>query len=229
MTLLPNEPRLCQPEQQRRLTARYLRHVTPALEHLLTQLRAQLDPALASAQPLKHGKAYPLGQCLEISLAVQQAIQRLDPRTLDRRAAEAYTALASFLHHGGVIRQVWGDLRGQYFQNAFLIGTLYVDVANDSVDRHKPPVEILPLADSGLIPIADYAHFSRIARAYWQAELYPNHLLPTLAPYFPLISLTAGGTPRLQAGNDYMLALTQRQAFAPSAAILRQGLLMADS
>ena len=42
-------------------------------------------------------------------------------------------ALRAFLRAGGTLRRVWGDLRGQFFQNAFQLGTLYLDVANDSV------------------------------------------------------------------------------------------------
>ncbi|MEL7969110.1 hypothetical protein AAG587_22330 [Vreelandella neptunia] len=68
--------------------------------------------------------------------------------------------MTQFFRQGGLVRQVWGDLRGEYFQNALLVGGLYVDVANDIVDPRKPPGEILPFAEARLAPISDFHHFS---------------------------------------------------------------------
>lgn len=226
--LLPNEPAVLQPEQQAQLTQKLLVPVQTGLEALLLSVRQQLDPALRQCQPLKQGKPYPLGQCLEISQAVGQRLQQLKPTDLPPDQQQAYRALIHFTQQGGGIRQVWGVLRNTYFQNAFLFGSLYVDVANDTVDASKPPVEILPFTDSGLEAVRDYQHFAEIAQSYWQAEIYPNHLFPELAPYFPLISLVAGEAPRLQVGNDYMLALTCRDRFQSAAHVLQQGWIPAE-
>ncbi len=226
--LLPNEPRLLESGTQQQLTEHHLLPVLPAIGTLLRQIRSRLNPALSRAQPIKHGKPYPLGQCLEISLAVQRELQRLLAGQQGECLGSALASLVAFMGQGGEMRQVWGDLRGLYFQNAFLIGSLYVDVANDTVDPDKPPVEILPLEESGLVPVKDYSHFTRIARSYWQAEIYPNHLFPTLAPCFPLISLMPGSHPRLQVGNDYMIGLTIRDRFEPSMVALQQGRVPPD-
>lgn len=59
-----------------------------------------------------------------------------------------------------------------------------------------------------------------MAARYWQARVYPNHLLPELAPYFPLVSVTAGGFVQLQSACNYMIALTEKGEFQPSAAVL---------
>ncbi len=220
--LLPNEPRIPDEQREQALTVRFLSPALAELESLFLALRGELDPALRQARPVKQGKPFPLGQCLEISQAVQRQLQQLDPATLDGDAAQGYRALAAFMQHGGSVRQVWGDLRGEYFQNAFLVGTLYVDVANDTVDPAKPSVEVLPFAASRLVPVADYRHFARVAARYWQARVYPNHLLPELAPFFPLITVTAAGFVQLQAASNYMIALTLAGAFRPAETVLAE-------
>ena len=223
MILLPNEPRLPENSPQHRLTERHLQPSIEDIAALMRALRAHLDPMLARSQPTKHGKPYPKGQCLEITRAVQQALPQLDRSPLTGAAARAWAALTRFRRDGGEIRQVWGVLREQYFQNALLVGSLYVDVANDTVDTAKPPVEILPLAEARLVPVRDYAHFAHIAATYWEARVYPNHILPALAAWFPLVAVTPGGSPRLQVGNDYMLALNGRSRFQAARQALQQG------
>ncbi len=218
--LLPNEPRVVDEEAEQALTERFLSPALTALEALFRLVRAQVDPGLRQAGQRKNGKAYPLGWCLEISLAVQNSLQRLQPASLPPLPAQGYAALAAFLAHGGRFRQVWGDLRGEYFQNAFLAGTLYIDASNDTVVPTKPPVEILPLAQARFVPIEDFGHFGRVASRYWGAQVFPNHVLPSLAPYFPLVTVTAEGAVCLQSATDYMIALTCSAGFRPSEDVL---------
>ncbi|MDN3559149.1 hypothetical protein [Vreelandella neptunia] len=219
--LLPNEPSIENEAAQEALTTQWLLPVLGELKKLFIDLRHSLDPELVQARPYKQGKAYPLGQCLEISQAAFQRLPRLGTGTLQPAAARGLQALMHFVRHGGCVRQVWGDLRGDYFQNALLVGTLYVDVANDTVDPTKPPVEILPFAHARLKPISDFVHFSRVAARYWQAQLYPNHILPGLAPYFPLVSVTQSGVVQFQSASNYMIALTEAGQFAPSETVLK--------
>ncbi len=220
--LLPNEPRILHPEAQAALTATYLLPVLPALETCLLAVRQQLDPELERLQPMKLGKPYPLGQCLEIAEAVQERVRSVDGPQLPAEAAIGLQALRAFQRAGGTVRQVWGDLRGQYFQNAFQIGTLYVDVANDTVTPTKPKVEILPFDQAQFTPIRDFGHFRQIASSYWQHEVYPNHVLPALAPHCPLIHVSKTGRIQLHEATQYMLAMTRGQGFAPSEALLRE-------
>lgn len=218
--LLPNEPRVFDKEAEQALTERFLLPALPALEALFRFVRAGVDPGLRQAGPSKNGKPYPLGACLEISQAVQNALQRLQPASLPPLPGQGYAALAAFLAGGGRFRQVWGDLRGAYFQNAFLAGTLYIDASNDTVVPTKPPVEILPLEQARFVPIEDFGHFGRVAARYWGAQVFPNHVLPFLAPYFPLITVTADGTACLQSATNYMIALTCTAGFRPSEQVL---------
>lgn len=218
--LLPNEPRIIDEARQYNLTKRFLMPALRNIETLFLDLRTRLDPKLSGAQPVKNGKPYPLGQCLEISLAVQKQLQRVDIKQLSKSGTQGYKALVAFQRHGGVMRQVWGDLRGQYFQNAFLIGSLYVDTSNDTVVPTKPKVEILPFAEARFSPVRDFRHFAQIAAQYWRAQIFPNHLIPSLAPYFPLISVVPNEGVQLQNCSDYMLALARRDAFVSSEAVL---------
>jgi len=220
--LLPNEPRIRFPDAQAALTARYLQPVLPELEACLLAVRRQLDPELEHLQPLKLGKPYPLGQCLEIAEAVQKRLRTVVKEKLPPDAAIGLCALRAFRRAGGDFRQVWGDLRGQYFQNAFQVGTLYVDVANDTVTPTKPKVEVLPFHEAQFVPIRDFEHFRQIARRYWGDEVYPNHVLPELAPHCPLIHVSQSGCITLHDATQYMLAMTRTQGFAPSEAVLRE-------
>jgi len=224
LPLLPNEPRLLNPVHEKALTRRFLQPAWADLERLFVWLRRELDGPLREQRPEKLGKPYPLGQCLEISQVMARRLVSLhDEPLIGSEAEPGYRALRAFLDHGGTLRQVWGDLRGQYFQNAFLLGDCYLDVANDTVDAAKPSVELLPFAESGLVAIRDYAHFARVAERYWQARVLPNHLLPELAPYFPLVVIQPGGRAQLHGLFDYLIALTCRGAFRPSEAALKAG------
>lgn len=219
--LLPNEPRILDRSTQVALTERYLLPVLPKLESALLAIRLQLDPELERLQPFKLGKPYPLGQCLEIAQAVQARLRTVTESDLPAGVAVGLRALRAFQRAGGAFRQAWGDLRGQYFQNAFLLGTLYIDVANDTVTATKPKVEILPFDQAQFIPVRSHRHFSQIARSYWQHEIFPNHVLPALAPHCPLIHIDQSGQLHLHEATQYMLAMTRAQAFAPSEDVLR--------
>ncbi|MBJ7551517.1 hypothetical protein [Marinomonas ostreistagni] len=211
---LPNEPRIIDPEIQGQLTRKYLSEYLTQIEQLFTDLRNQLDVHLRNAKPNKLGKTYPLGQCLEISQAFEAAFAHLEPSQLSSSEhVTAFQAIQAFLAAGGEFRQVWGDLRGEYFQNAFILGSWYVDVANDTVDVNKPSVEILPFSESGLRPIQNFAHFAVIAKRYWQAVCLPNIVFPELAHHFPMIVLQPNAGPQLQGLFDYMIALTRQSGF----------------
>ncbi|HZX26374.1 MAG TPA: SapC family protein [Telluria sp.] len=219
-TVLPNEPRPVSSPREQALAGRFLLPALAELEAFFYAVRAQIEPALKAAQPVKMGKPFPLGQCLEISLAAQELLSRIDPATLDEKAARGHAAYRAFLQAGGSWRQVWGDLRGEFFQNAFQLGTLYVDVANDTVTPTKPKVEILPFEQARFVPIADFRHFSRVGERYWKDRIYPNHVLPELAPYCPLVHVNQQGVAVLREASDYMLALAQAAQFRHSEDVL---------
>src|SRR5690606_40479739 len=63
-------------------------------------VRHSVDDSLRTTQPVKLSKPYPLGQCLEISLAVEKALKTLDPAALPDNAVAGYRALAAFFNAG---------------------------------------------------------------------------------------------------------------------------------
>lgn len=209
--LLPQQPApLCQ--RQVALTARHLLPIRKALFQYLMAMRLEIDRVLAPQCPPQMGKAYPLGRCLEISMVAFQELER-------RIAAPAHPVeqvLARFTRQGGIVKSIWGALRGRFFQNAMQFGSLYVDVANDTVTITKPKVEIMPMAESGIVAVRDVAHFAEIAGIYLGARVYPNILVPSLAPLLPMIVEVPGYFPTLQCSGDYMVELLMRSGFALS-------------
>lgn len=197
---------------QAALTRRFLLPVLPELEALFLAMRAETDQEMAAGAAARRGRPYPYGYCLEITRDVVTNLRARNART---RSA-AGRALGAFLKHGGAGTMVWGVLRNRYFQNAIQLGSLYVDVANDSVDPLKPKVEILPMAESGLELVRDVAHFAEIAELYWGVRCYANTALPALAPLFPVIIVDPDQRVLLQSNTGYMMRLLGSDQFHKS-------------
>lgn len=205
---------------QAALTIRLLAGQTDALRGHFLALRAEVDAVLAPRLPRAGGKAYPYGRCEEIT---RELYARLTLR-LQQPQHPVEQLLHRFVREGGVVRTVWGVLREQYFQNALQFGGLYVDVSNDTVVVTKPQVEILPIERSGLEPVRDLAHFRLTAQRYWNATVYANHRLPSLAPLLPMVTVSPGKlVPGLQSACDYMIGLMCGDGFAQAEAWLRDG------
>ena len=222
MKWLPAEPGIVNPERSQRLTNDYLLPNLAEIETFLLELRERVDCKLNVASPLKYGTPYPLSQCLEISKAMKLAVDNLDESEFSGPVLVGCQAIQAFRAAGGEMRRVWGDLRGAYFQNAFQVGTLYVDVANDTVITTNPKVEILPFAQSGLAALKDYAHFARVAESYWEVKAWPNHVVPEISAFFPLLSETRDGGFELRDMGGYMMSLNLNRAFGPAEAYLSQ-------
>ncbi|WP_143324126.1 hypothetical protein [Caulobacter sp. X] len=175
-------------------------------------MRAETDTALAPGALARRDKPYPYGYCMEIT---QDVVINLRARNARARSSAA-RAVSAFLKHGGAATMIWGVLRDRYFQNAIQMGSLYIDVANDSVDPNKPKVEILPMAESGLELVRDVDHFARIAERYWGVRCYANIALPDLAPLFPVIIVDPLKHVLLQSRTGYMMRLLGGDGFRKS-------------
>ncbi|WPZ34611.1 hypothetical protein T8K17_00420 [Thalassobaculum sp. OXR-137] len=207
---LPRQP-VSPGARQRRLARTHLGDLE-GLHAFLLRLRERADADLAPRYPDFAGKPYPLGRCLEIRDAVFDAlVQRIQ-----RPDCPVTRSLNAFVAGGGFGGKIWGVLRESYFQNAIQLGPLYVDVANDTVTPSKPKVEILPLADSGMVPVASLEHFAGIARRYWQVDVYRNTVFPALAGYFPMICVSAQGVAWIEPGSGQVATLIRRQRMLPS-------------
>jgi hypothetical protein len=216
---LPQEIRPVTPDQAR-LTARHLVPALADIEQLLYRLRADIDAELASRLPDQDGKAYPYGRCLEISHAFRSRLQAQLKTKLPHRGLRA---MRDFLSAGGRMDWVWGALREQYFQNAFQVGSLYVDVSNDTVTVTKPKIEILPLKDAEFIAIQGLDHFGRVAQRYWGVTIFVNDLVPAIAPIFPMTAQFPNGAIEFMSATDYMVDFLRRDGFMQSEAFLASG------
>jgi hypothetical protein len=196
--------------RQAELTDRHLIALGPSLEAYFLALRAEVDAILEPVMAASVGKPYPIGRCEEINRTAMTMLAR----RIERPACVVESAIRSFIAEGGVTRSIWGVLRERYFQNAMQFGSLYIDVSNDTVVVTKPKVEILPIADSGIVPVRDVEHFAVIAGSYWEANVCANVVVPSLAPILPMIThLPDLSPPGLQSASDYMIALMIRDGF----------------
>ena len=98
---LPNEPRVLEPTRQQSLTEQHLLPAVPALMALMQGIRSSLDPLLRAVQPLKWGKPYPMGQCLEISLAVKRRLREFE-------AAAELSGHAAHYDYYSLVLGYWG-------------------------------------------------------------------------------------------------------------------------
>ena len=192
--------------KQVKLTKKFLMPRIKELYSDMLRLRLQFDQEFDPANYPKKG-TYPKGYCYEITKGVKDLLERelLAPKTL------GLAALRDFCLQGGIAKRVWGDLRHEYFQNAFQFGDLYVDVSNDTVTTTKPKVEILPLIKARFYSITDYDIYGSLAEKYWKGQVYPNLHLPELATMFPILFVSADG--KLQAHANYQTILYRNMQF----------------
>lgn len=205
---------------QAALTARFLTPALSALRAMFFEIRAETDRALGARAAPRYGGPYPYGYCLEITLDV---MDRLRARLARPPRSPGERALKTFMSKGGRVRRRWGVLRESFFQNALEVGTLYIDVSNDTVVTTKPKVEILPMAESGLESVRDAAHFARIAERYWKCLAYANTALPQLAPLFPILVVERSRRIRIHSATDDMTRLLRSDGFRRSEQWLREG------
>jgi hypothetical protein len=167
--------------KQQALTQEFIEPHLTSLSAALNLVRDQVDLRLKPEyEKNKTDHPYPYGYCLQLTNEVLKHIEDSH--------FEGVEYLAQFKQAGGYLDRIWGDLRGEYFQNAIQAGTLYIDVANDTVDVNKPRVEILHLEQSGFANFTSYSHYAKIGTLYHKTDFYPNVLFPRLAPMFPLLS-----------------------------------------
>lgn len=181
--------------KQEELTERHIVPALPALEAEFLAIREEIDREVRrqlEANPKSAIKGdpsrYPKGYCLPITI---RSFERFVARGLGTARSEAFDAVWRFHEAGGLVGRVWGVLREQYFQNAMQFGSLYFDVANDTVDVRKPKIEHMPLAISGFRNVESIADFAAIAERYWKCTLYPNLYFPRMMPVAPLVRIDA--------------------------------------
>lgn len=114
---------------------------------------------------------YPIGCCREIVPAVLATAMK---KTSIRKAAQP-------------LKEIYGILDKKYFHRAIQLGHLFVDVANDTVDKDQTPVVIKLLSEMPFAPMTDYETVASVIENYWEKTVHQNKIYPLLAlhhPYF---------------------------------------------
>ncbi len=193
--------------KQCRLTEQFLIPQQNALQEELLHLRKQFDAKMTA-----HNAHYPIGFCKQINDGVYELLNK----ALLSATTPGLKALSDFCAEGGRIQKVWGNLRNSYFQNALQMGSLYVDVSNDTVVITKPKIDIQPMAQADFHALEDYSCYAQIAENYWQAQAYPNRYLPHLAPLFPLLLRYPSGRWKLHCPYQSLLYTNLLRNFQPA-------------
>lgn len=210
---------------QERLTEAHIVPALPELEREFLAIRAVVDSRFQELRdapgkewpiPAQALAGYPKGFCLQITQAAAAEFER---RTRDAPSA-ATEAVAAFRRAGGHVTKVWGVLRNQYFQNALQLGSLYFDVANDTVVTTKPKVEYMAMAESGFRNIDSYEEFAEVGERYWECTMYPNRHFPRLAPLFPILKVSKEGLLTLESPAYYMQRLNLDSGFRAAEAFV---------
>ena len=141
---------------QTSLVAELLPWGAPAFLADLLDLRREIDATLRAAAPGPLPATYPAGACRPIR---NQGLARLRSWPAADSSRPALQALARFRDRGGIIKGIWGIQKGVYFQNAIQAGDLWVDLANDTVDLTRPPVEVCQLGEARFEEVESFERF----------------------------------------------------------------------
>ncbi len=145
---------------------------------------------------------YPVGYCMDITNGVWDdvSLQLKKPNT------PGMSALKTFVSNGGILKKIAGIQHKKYFQNGMQAGSLWVDVANNTVDKDYPPINICGLSDSGFENVDDIASYSDVVESYWGDSVYPNRVFPSIAHLFPVVRILQSGMLRVEDFNDSIFA-----------------------
>lgn len=130
-------------------------------------------------------KLHPLGGCLHISRIIYKYIINYD----FKQPEPQFDFLKEFYSARGVFKPISGQVKNQYFQNAWQIGNFYVDVANDTVVLEKPKVEIHSFlsADCPFKEITDLATYVSVKEKYHQCQVFKQDVIAEIQKKYPLV------------------------------------------
>jgi len=123
---------------------------------------------------------YPKGCCKFITDMINTRV--MDPKN--------DSLLLKLSESGVLVKGIYGISDGKYFQNAFQVGDLYIDVSNDTVDPKKEQVVVMPLDEVQFENIDSYETYLDVIENYWGCTVFPNHLFPALSLVAPYLAIT---------------------------------------
>jgi hypothetical protein len=175
-------------EHHRILTEKWIVPHTQKIIKDLNYVRTIVDQRIQKleiSKGLKFNSSFPIGRCHEITVEMYKEILGTSGMNSDFQGLKM---IKNFIREGGFLNCFWGIDSNNYFQNAIQAGSSIINVAGDTVDLKSPQVEIYTdLESSPIKNIATIEEAAEIMEKYWGYQVYPNTLLPNIAPYFPLI------------------------------------------
>jgi len=123
---------------------------------------------------------YPVGYCRQIRDRVWESLSD--------------ESLAQSLRQKGLTwKKVYFIQDGREFQNAIQCGDRLLDVARDTVDPSREPVESAPLDELTWENFNDWRRFAEVAAIYYRLDVYPNIYFPLLFPLVPFLAVRESG------------------------------------
>lgn len=185
-----------------------------AVDQAMEARRAALPPYTPPTPGEPNLASYPVGFC-----------RRIRDRVWERALADP--AFQSLIGRDIVLRKVFILLKGQYFQNAFQLGNLYLDVANDTVWVNLPKLEWKRIEEVDYENLDSWSRFVPIARRYLGVEVYPNLLFPFAFPIVPFFAIRPGGRIDLLYAQDIIFLKDLGDGMRRTLALLADNALMA--
>ena len=177
-------------EKQDKFTEKHLKPLIPSIKKFFKYLRELYDEQIRELQkkhkPDRKKKTpfsatldnYPIGYCFSITDSILKSVERMGLENILGNVFDVDNL---------ILKRIYIILDDKYFQNAIQMGTLYIDVANDTVDVKKEKVVVKHLKDVNYKNFGDFEHFAIVAERYLNVKLYPNKDFPEVFDIFPLI------------------------------------------
>ncbi|PIZ76519.1 hypothetical protein COY05_00980 [Candidatus Peregrinibacteria bacterium CG_4_10_14_0_2_um_filter_38_24] len=183
----------------------------------LKKMSKDLPPQYESDPSIRNPKNYPVGFYDTITDGVWVQIFRAlkYPQTKGNSVPPGMQALRHFHARGGHLKQIAG-IKGNSYQNALQAGALFVDVANDTVDKSESPVSICELDESGFTNMGGFAEAAEVTEQYWGHNVFPQRLFPFLTPFYPIVHVSPLGKVEILPTTKGMIAKNILADFSPA-------------
>ncbi len=185
-----NEIDIEESEYQDILTEKYVKPIINDLFELTINIRKRVDIKFINEKKVNKehinenvGKIdieyYPIGYCNEIRNDVFDKLKENE-------------IIKNLVKEGVLFKKVYVLLNKKYTQNAMQLGSIFLDVANDSVSIVEPVV-FTDIKNLNYKNLNNYDDYFKIVENYLNVKFYPNIYLKEIAEIFPMIALDANG------------------------------------
>jgi hypothetical protein len=97
------------------------------------------------------------------------------------------SSLSQISDLGVVVKEVYGILNSSVFHSLIQIGDHILDVSQDALNKDNYPIKITHIDKIDFKQINSYIQMFEIMEKYWGFEIFPNHIIPQVAPILPYL------------------------------------------